>query len=39
MFHSDSSTQPSPMEDVLSELERIDPKWRIEIGEPGALSG
>jgi len=25
---------PSPVEQVLNDLERIDPKWRIEVGDP-----
>jgi len=34
-LYQESGRDPSPVEQVLSELERIDPKWRIEVGDPG----
>jgi FhuF-like iron-sulfur protein len=33
------SAAPSPVETVFAELQAIDPKWRVDIGEPGAHSG
>lgn len=34
-----SVAEPSPVEHVLNELARLDPKWRIEVGDPGDGSG